>query len=314
MLQLSVAAEASRKRKQPLPHTLFTGSAGCGKTTTANYIAELMGTSLINMSPVGAGDLKIFAKTLIEYAKKFKRFPIVFIDEIHHVTNKDQEMLGIVMERFEAPIRLGASDIPTQVKLPPFTLIGATTDAGRLLKPFRDRFKLNFVFKEYTKDEAIEIAKTHSERLGIEPTEYQYETIVECGRFTPRNIVSILERYRDFVAVFNAGEKYLDDEKFATMLNVMGIKHEGLTDIDILVLKTLAEQNTAVGIDTLSLLVNEGSNTLSRTVEPYLLQKGLIQRSPKGRLITDKGLEFLYKYKYIDKEPDFNVQQFDFLE
>jgi Holliday junction DNA helicase RuvB len=232
MLQLEVAIKASKEQRRPLPHVLFSGSAGCGKTTTAKYIAELMGTSLIEIAPASIGDTTLFAKLLIKSAKKFKRFPIVFIDETHHITMKEQEVLGIIMEELKAPVRLGITE-KTNVKVPPFTLIGATTDIGKLLKPFRDRFKLVFGFKEYTEKEAVEIARYHSDILGIRPDKDQLLKIVRCGRYTPRKIVSVLERYRDFLLVFSPTSKTLPEDKFDAMLNVMGIRSEGLTDIDI---------------------------------------------------------------------------------
>jgi Holliday junction DNA helicase RuvB len=313
MLQLEVAVRASREQRRPLPHVLFTGSAGCGKTTTARYIAELMGTSLLEIAPASAGDTTAFAKTLINSAKKFKRFPIVFIDETHHITVKDQEMLGLIMEDLKAPVKIGAIE-KTNVKVPPFTLIGATTDAGRLLKPFRDRFKLVFSFKEYTEEEAIEIARYHSDKLGIHPDSYQLLKIVRCGRYTPRKIVSVLERYRDFLLVFSPASKVLPEDKFNAMLNVMGIRSEGLTDVDIVLLQTLEKQDSAIGIDALSMLINEGANTIRRTIEPYLMQKGFIQRTPRGRVLTDKGMQYLYNNGYATVDKDFNTQEFEFLE
>lgn len=314
MFQLEVAAKACKEQRRPLPHTLFTGPAGCGKTTIAKYISELMGTDLINLSPLGIGDTALFAKTLIKSAKRTKRFPIVFVDEIHHISVKDQELLGVLMEELMAPVKLSATANEIKIKIPPFTFIGATTDAGKLLKPFRDRFKLIFTFKTYTLKESIEIAKLHANRLGISPSEEQYKIIAESGRFTPRTIVSILERYRDFTIAINNGGGELSQDIFNNMLKLMGILEGGLTNEDVEYLKVLADQESAVGLETLSLLMNEGPNTIRNTIEPYLLRKKFIARTPRGRTLTDRGLQYLYDHGFIDRDEDFNVQDFEFLE
>ena len=314
IFQLEIAAKASRSQRRPLPHILFTGSAGCGKTTVANYVATLMDVKLLNISPVGVGNTHLFVKALIHHAKKYKRFPIVFIDEVHHVTAKDQELLGVLMEQFMVPLRVGNSEQEVSVKVPPFTCIGATTNTGTLLKPFYDRFKLVFVFRTYTNKESIEIAKLHSQRLEINPTEQQFEIIAEAGRFTPRLIVSILERYRDFSIALVNGDKTLSDDLFNKMLFVMGIREDGLKTEDIELLQILEKQDSAIGLETLCLLLNESPGTIRNTVEPYLLQKHMIARTPRGRVITDKGLEYLYNNGYAERDKDLNVMDFDFLE
>lgn len=314
MLQISVAIKACKELHKQLPHTLFSGSAGCGKTTTANYISDLMGTNLIQMSPVGAGDLTNLSKVLIASAKKHRRFPMLFIDEIHHLTVRDQEMIGTVMEKFLAPVKIGAAASETEIRLPPFTLIGATTDPGKLLKPFRDRFKLVFTFNDYTEEEALDIAKIHADRLNIKPSDEQLHTIVKLSRRVPRKIVTMLESYKNFSIVFGDDGKSLDNNTLDAMIKAIGIQPEGLTDQDISLLKALEANNSPVGLDTLAALINEGPNTIRNSLEPYLLQKGFIQRSQKGRVLTDKGLEYLYKYNFAERTSDFNVANFDFLE
>ncbi|NIA10677.1 MAG: AAA family ATPase, partial [Nitrospiraceae bacterium] len=148
--QLLIVVESAKKRRKPVPHMLFTGTAGCGKTTTAKYVASLLNIKILSITPDSikeSSDISTFCKMLIFAANKYKKYPLVFMDEIHHLAIKSQEILGLLLEEFKAPIQLGGMGQAIEVSVPPFTMLGATTDDGKLVKPFRDRFKLRFVYK-----------------------------------------------------------------------------------------------------------------------------------------------------------------------
>jgi len=183
-------------------------------------------------------------------------------------------------------------------------LIGATTNDGLLSKPFKDRFKLRFLFNTYTVEESVEIAKIHAERIGIILDDGGAHEIAVRGRGVPRILVSLLERCRDFAtSVFT---KIIDADIAKVAFGMMKIDNTGLTSIDIKILTTLYESKEPVGIDNLSILINESKQGISETIEPYLIQRGFITRTSRGRTLTSQGKEYLIMAGHIveDGEED----------
>lgn len=300
---LKVTAESARLRKKSMPHVMLAGTAGCGKTSTAKYIAEkLLQTKLLSLTPDNlkeSTDISQFCKMLIMSARKYKRYPVVLLDEIHHLSLRVQEVLGLLIESFKAPIQFGGMGQEVEISVPPFTVIGATTDDGKLCKPLRDRFKLRFVYQVYSIEDATKIVRYHANKLEVEPTEEQFEQIAIRSRCVPRVIISHLERYRDFAIV--QGKKQLNIENFEGLYtNVLKTNRDGLSETDIRVLQLLYKQGKPLGLETLALSVDENPNTLKNVTEPYLLQKGLLMRGSRGRNLTDEGVKYLLDNDLIE--------------
>jgi len=299
---LTIVVESAKRRKAPVPHILFAGVAGCGKTTTAKYIATLLKIDMLSISAGNikeGSDISAFCKMLLFFGRKHRRFPLVFIDEIHHLSVKAQETLGLLMEEFKAPVKIGGMGQDIEISIPPFTLLGATTDDGKLCKPFRDRFKLRFIYKEYSEEDATKIAKYHSELLGIDVPYNQLKKIAIRGRGIPRIIISQLERYRDFA--FTLSRTSLTDIQFEGLYkNVLKINNDGLTETDLKIMRALYKQGKAVGLDNLAMIVNESPNVLKNTIEPYLIRKELLTRMPKGRMLTESGVRYLLENNLVE--------------
>jgi len=327
MRQLTLARFAAMVKDTPLPHTLLTGAAGCGKTSTARYIAKESNGAFIS---VGADSIKTRNDVLNvidqfdkrgynKYGDRIKdtkiSFPILFIDEIHRLSIVGQEHLGIAMEEWKVPIDNKQVKVSPYDKFggetknrnsrwcPYFTLIGATTNDGLLSKPFKDRCKLRFTFNIYTVDESIEIVKLHANRLGVKVSDGAANEIAIRGRGVPRIIVGLLERCVDFAISISSSEVTVDTAKSTFVL--MRIDDNGLGDVDISILKTLYTSTEPIGVDNIAIMVNESKQVLSETIEPYLIQNGLIYRTSRGRMITEKGKNYLITgghIKHIDKE------------
>jgi len=302
LANLQVVVRSARKRKKPVPHIMFAGVAGCGKTTTAKYVGFLLQSKILSITSDNIkenSDISAFCKMLLFSARKYRKFPLVFIDEIHHLPVKGQETLGLLMEEFKAPIQVGGMGQDIEVTIPPFTLLGATTDDGKLVKPFRDRFKLRFVYKEYSVEDATKIAMYHAKKLNINIPEIQAKQIAIRGRCIPRVIISQLERYRDFAIIQD--KTYLDNEQFNGLyLNVLKINKDGFTETDITLMKSLYKQGKAVGLENLSMILNESPNTVKNSIEPYLIRKGLLTRASKGRGLTEEGIRYLLENSLVD--------------
>lgn len=328
--QLNIAQISAQRRHKALPHTLLTGAAGCGKTSTAKHTANSSGCDMISISPDSIKarfDVAILAKRCDRsgYNDNGKlvnpeaiRPSIIFIDEIHNLSLAAQEHLGILMEEWRIPVspkeakllKLRTTGEQSMYWAPQFTLMGATTNDGKLSKPFRDRFKLRFVFTPYSFEESIEIVKVHAERLRIKIDEGGAQEIAKRGRGVPRILVSLLERCRDAAIVAGAESVGEYSESVTQELAVvaffkLGIDPTGLTTTDVKLLQTLHKIGDPVGLDNLATILNESPKVLSEAIEPYLIQKGLILRASRGRTITDKGIEYLAERGHIDKNSKF---------
>jgi len=308
--QIQISLTSAIERVAALSHTLLTGAAGCGKTSTARYITDLTGWKLIS---IACDAIKTRSDVLLlidrldhtgydrtgHYIKgSIIRPTIVFIDEIHNLSLSAQEYLGIVMEEWHMPVtdkeahlmkmRIGDGMI---CWAPQFTLVGATTNDGKLSKPFRDRFKLRFVFTPYSLEESVRIVFSHAERLKIKIEDAGALEIAKRGRGVPRVLVSLLERCRD--ASITMKESAITKEVAVVAFHHMNIDPSGLTVTDIGLLKTLYDIGDPVGLDNLSTILNESPKVISEAIEPYLIQRRLVLRASKGRTITDEGRRYL---------------------
>jgi len=309
--QLSIAMHSAVKQNRALPHILLAGAAGCGKTSTAKQIARILRTEFRTVACDSLKQrkdvLKLAARLNREGYDKdgnkisYIRPTIVFIDEIHGLSVQAQEMLGILMEEFYIPltredlklIKAVGKKVKEEMvfKCPEFTLIGATTNDGKLTKPFRDRFKLRFLFSTYTLEESKKIVELHARRLEIPIEKDAVEVIASRGRGVPRILVSLLERCRDFVIA--SQQETITLEAANLVFELAGIDDTGLTQTDINLLKALYEINAPVGLENLATMLHESPKVLAETAEPYLIQRGLIVRGKRGREITEKGIEYL---------------------
>ncbi len=288
---LAVSIAASKMREDALDHVLLYGPPGLGKTTLAHIVANELGTQFkVTSGPAieRAGDLAAILTNLNER-------DVLFIDEIHRLNHNVEEILYPAMEDFTLDfiIGKGPSAKNVQLPLPKFTLIGATTKAGMLSSPLRDRFGLICRLETYSTEELGEIVRRSAEKLGISIEQKASEEIAKRSRGTPRIANRLLKRVRDYAIVKGHNSLLLSDAEGA--LSMMEIDHLGLDAIDVKLLKSMAEKFNGgpCGLDTLAATINEDSNTIEDVYEPYLMQLGFIARTPRGRMLLKKGYEHI---------------------
>ena len=314
-IQLSIASRASLIKNTSIPHILFTGSAGCGKTTMAKTLAIHHSSNFIKVPPETiktSKDLFDVSETLCAegYSKEGKiinkiRPTIIFFDEIHKMPLSGQEVLGIAMEEWYITSKNQYTGQICEYWLPKFTVVGATTLAGKLSKPFKDRFKLLFQFSTYDLEQSILIVKKHAELKNLKITDECAKAIACRARGVPRTIVSYLERAADAITVM--GETTITSYTANSIFNIMGIDESGLSTNDIKLMKTLYSSGMPVGLDTLSVILDETQTTLLNNREPYLIQRGLIMRTGRGRVLTQAGIEYLRENKHIETRRKFSA-------
>jgi len=292
---MRVFIEAAKQRKEALDHVLLYGPPGLGKTTLSNIIANEMGVNIKTTSGPAIerpGDMAAVLNSLNEG-------DILFIDEIHRLNRMIEEILYPAMEDFVIDIMIGKGPGARSVRLdlPKFTLVGATTRIGLLTAPLRDRFGVVQRLEPYDVNNLKTIIKRSAEVLNVEIDEKGAEEIARRSRGTPRLANRMLKRVRDFAQVRYDGVITEEVAKFA--LDLLDIDKVGLDQIDRKMLLTMIEKfgGRPVGLDTLAASINEDANTIEDVYEPYLMQLGYIQRTPRGRVVTKLGYEhFGLKY------------------
>jgi Holliday junction DNA helicase RuvB len=292
---LGVGIQAALQRREPLDHVLFHGFPGLGKTTLSHIIAVEMGVNIkVTSGPVieKQGDLAAILTSLQEG-------DVLFIDEIHRLSHVVEEVLYPAMEDFQLDLIIGQGPGARSVKmdLPRFTLVGATTRTGLLTPPLRDRFGLALHLDFYSPQELVAIIKRSAVILGLAINDSGALEMGRRSRGTPRIANRLLRRVRDFAEV--GGHQVVDAEVADAALMMLGVDRSGLDEIDRRILLTIIDkfQGGPVGLDTLAAVVCEEKNTLEDVYEPFLIQGGLIKRTPRGRVATTLA------YEHFGKKP-----------
>jgi len=287
---LGVFIEASKKRDEALDHTLFFGPPGLGKTTLALIIANEMNANIkVTAAPMieKSGDLAAILTNLEEG-------DILFIDEIHRLSPAVEEILYSSMEDFRLDIIIGSGPAAQTVKidLPRFTLVGATTRAGMLSNPLRDRFGMSFRMQFYSSEELAKIISQASQKLDKTIIKEASLEIAKRSRGTPRIALRLLRRVRDFADV--ADEDNINFSRTQYALNELGINSHGFDEMDIRLLKLLASvEGRAMGLSTIAAALSEDEGTVEDVLEPYLLANGYLERTAKGRKATYSTYDIL---------------------
>lgn len=299
---LKIFIGAAKKRKEPIEHVLLHGAPGLGKTTLAHIIAKETGAQIrVTSGPAieHAGDLAAILTNLQEG-------DVLFIDEVHRLNRTVEEVLYPAMEEFHLDIVVGKG--PTaqtlQLDLPRITIIGATTRVSLLSSPLRDRFGMTYRLSYYTDEDIEKILQRSSKILGVKLEEPAKKIIATRARQTPRVANRLLKRVRDFADVKSHGT--VTQEVADKALQMLDIDKHGLDATDRKILETIIDKFNGgpVGINTIAASLSEEMDTITDIYEPFLLQRGFLARTPRGRVVTDIG------YKHLGKQPPATQQRF----
>ena len=278
---LSISIKSAKQRNTCLSHTLFYGPPGTGKTTLANAIASEMGCSI----QVANGANLRTIKSLLPYVMRVKDHSILFIDEIHRITNIVEEFLYPVMEDFKVDMSISGKDFfgeTMSIDIPRFTLMGATTEYGSLSKPLIDRFQHKHTLKLYNKIELQEIVNLNSKKLNLQMSDQASIFVTKVSRGTPRIANAALEWLRDYQLA--QGIETLSEGNVEYAMGMKGIDSDGMAEMDRKYLKTLKNSSQPLGIETLSCMTGIDRQTIESIIEPWLLQNQLIAKTSKGRI------------------------------
>ena len=282
--QMEIFIAAAQKREEPLDHTLIFGPPGLGKTTLANIIASEMGVQLTTTSgPVleKAGDLAALMTNL-------QPGDVLFIDEIHRLSPVIEEILYPAMEDYQLDIMIGEGPAARSIKLdlPPFTLVGATTRAGLLTSPLRDRFGIIQRLEFYNVADLTHIVSRSASLLGVNMHDDGAVEIAKRSRGTPRIANRLLRRVRDFADVRADGQ--VNKEVADSALNMLNVDQRGFDHMDRRLLLAMIEkfEGGPVGVESLAAAISEERDTIEDVLEPYLIQQGYMLRTPRGRIVT----------------------------